>query len=193
MNQRVMLAASLIVASALVADASDTAQRRIPTLQLGKCSITLLDADGIKPLKGAKLELSQAADGEAVLSATANNAGLCEIIVAEGRYILSVNERPITLINASAEGEIAWARIVVSETPMLIGGQEGAAEGESGRRLFTFFGLQGGKAVGAALLTGAAVIGGGYAIYDHNKSDDDVTRDDPAPPVLPPLPPPVSP
>jgi hypothetical protein len=178
----VMTAVAMIAVSAMVAGAADTVvQKRIPTIHLEKCAITLLDADGIKPLAGAALALNQAEDGKTVVSAVANKAGLCEITVAEGRYVLTVNERPITLINAAKDGQLAWARIVVSETPMLVGGQEGATEEEESKKLFAFFGLSGAPAVGAAVLVGAAAVGGGYAVYDNNKDDGDDTPPTPEP------------
>ena len=74
---------TLLMASCMVTVASETVQKRIPTIHLGKCAITLLDADGIKPLAGATLALSQAEGGKAVVTSVANQAGLCEITVAE--------------------------------------------------------------------------------------------------------------
>ncbi len=192
-----LITAGIVAGSTLITNGSENVvQRRIPTLQLGSCAITLLDSDGITPLKGAILTLNQVEDGAPVLEKTANQAGLCEITVSEGRYVLHVNERPITLINASEAGELAWARIVVSDTPMLVGGQDGAMEAEGGRRLFTFFGLQGGKAVAAAFAAAGAVGGGAYAVYDNNRSSDssDEEDDEESPIVTPPTRPrPVSP
>ncbi len=174
-----MTAVALVAASAMVAGAADTVvQKRIPTIHLEKCAITLLDADGIKPLAGAALALNQAEDGKTVVSAVANKAGLCEITVAEGRYVLTVNERPITLINAAKDGQLAWARIVVSETPMLVGGQEGATEEQDSKKGVLVYWLAGGAAV-----VGAGA--GGYAIYDNNKSDNNNTPPPPPPPPTP--------
>lgn len=180
---KMMMTLALFMASTLVAGATDAVQKRIPTIHLDTCAITLLEADGIKPMAGAKLSLSQIEGGEPVVTSVANPAGLCEITVAEGRYVLSVNERPITLLNAAKDGELAWARIVVSETPMLVGGQDAATEEGGSRRVFTFFGLSGGAAVGTALLTGAAVVGGGYAVYDNNNNNNN--NDTPPAPVTP--------
>jgi hypothetical protein len=176
-----MTAVALVAASAMVAGAADTVvQKRIPTIHLEKCAITLLDADGIKPLAGAALALNQAEDGKTVVSAVANKAGLCEITVAEGRYVLTVNERPITLINAAKDGQLAWARIVVSETPMLVGGQEGATEEQDSKKGVLVYWLAGGAAV-----VGAGA--GGYAIYDNNKSDNNNTPPPPPEPTPNPI------
>lgn len=186
------------VTSATADNASETSARRVPVLRSGTCTITLLEADGIRPISGALLTLTDATEGDVIVSATANNAGVCRIEVAEGRYILNVNERAITVIDAAENGDLDWARIVVSDSPMLVGGLETAAGTETARGTFSFLGLQGAQGAAAALVTGAAVIGGGYAIYDNNRSSDDDEDDDEV--VLPPedddpdpLPLPVSP
>ena len=166
--------AMLMAVSTLVTSA---AEKRIPTLKVGKCAITLLDSNGIKPLDGAKLDLKQAENGETAVSAVANKSGLCEITVTEGRYILSIDDKPITLVNAAKDGELAWARIVVSESPMMVGGQEGATEAT-----FTFMGLSGPAAVTAAVAAGVITVGAGGAIIYNVVDDDDDDDDQPPPP-----------
>ncbi len=169
----ILMAASTLMTSA--------AEKRIPTLKVGKCAITLLDSNGIKPLDGAKLDLKQAENGETSVSAVANKSGLCEITVTEGRYILSINDKPITLVNAAKDGELAWARIVVSESPMMVGGQEGATEAT-----FTFMGLSGPAAVTAAVAAGVITVGaGGAIIYNEVDDNDDNGGNDDQPPPQP--------
>lgn len=168
----------LMAVSTLVTSADE---RRIPTLKIGKCVITLLDSNGIKPLDGAKLELKQAENGKTSVSAVANKSGLCEITVAEGRYILSINEKPITLVNATKDGALAWARIVVSPSPMMIGGQEESVEATS-----SFMGL-GVPGLAAAAAGGGLLIGSGVsATADLDKDDrsDNTTTTVPPPPRL---------
>ena len=89
-----------------------------------------------------------------------------------------MNERPITLINAVKDGDLAWARIVVSETPMLVGGQAGTVAGgglgsAAPSTSLSVFGLSGLPLAigGGALVVGAAA--GGYAVYDNNNGDSD--------------------
>ncbi len=159
---------ALAIASSAIAGETQKDSTKIPSLKSGKCSITLLDADGIKPLAGAKLTLQSAKDAKSATTVEANKAGLCKLDIADGRYILSVNDNPLTLLDASKEGQLAWCRIVVSAQPMLIGGQEEAVAGG-----FAFMGLNGGPAVLAATGLGLAVAGGGYLIYENNNDDDD--------------------
>jgi len=161
----------MLTATALIAAQGE---KRIPTLKIGKCEITLLDSNGIKPLSGATLSLQQAENGKTVVSAVAGKSGLCKITVAEGRYVLSVNDKPVTLLNASKDGQMAWARIVLSDSPMMVGGQEGATTAT-----FTFLGLSGKAAVTAAVAAGVITVGAGGAIIYNEVKDDDDNEDQP--------------
>jgi len=171
---------ALAIASSAIAGETQKNTAKIPSLKSGECKITLLDKDGIKPLAGAKLVLHSAKDAKNATTVEANKAGVCVMDIADGRYILSVNDRILTLIDASEDGQLAWCRIVVSEKPMLIGGQDPATTGG----VFTFMGLSGGAAwtaaVAAGLVTaGAVVVGGDYAgAWDIHGIDDDDEDDD---------------
>ena len=175
---------ALAIASSAIAGETQKDAVTIPSLKSGECSITLLDSDGIRPLAGAKLVLYSAKDAKNATTAEANKAGVCVMDIADGRYILSVNDRILTLIDASKDGQLAWCRIVVSEKPMLIGGQDPATTGGA----FTFMGLSGGPAMAAAVssglvVAGAVVAAGDYAdAWDINGIDDSNDDDDENPP-----------
>jgi hypothetical protein len=191
------------IASSAIAGEVQKKSEQIPSVKAGKCSITLLGADGIKPLAGAKLTLQSVKDTKQIISSEASKSGLCVVNVENGRYILSVNDKIMTLFDVKDDGKLAWCRIVVSEKPMLVGGQaEAAAAGSGG---FAFMGLNGGAAVAAATAAGivgvaGVVVGGDYADWwdvdgiDDSGDDDD---DSPAPtpeeaPAAAPRPPPAS-
>jgi hypothetical protein len=182
------LVAFAIVSGAVAGDSVKKSDVKVPSVKSGKCSITLLDADGIKPLAGAKLKIQSLKDTKKIVSAEANQAGLCKVDLEKGRYVLSVNDKMLTLLDVEKNGQLAWCRIVVSAKPMLIGGQAEAAEGASGG--FTFMGLSGGAAYAAAGAVGivavGAVGGGGYLIYDNNRDDDDDDKATTPPPAAPP-------
>jgi len=185
------------IASSAVAGEVQKKAEQIPSVKAGKCSITLLGSDGIKPLAGAKLTLQSVKDTKQIISAEAGKSGLCVVDVKNGRYILSVNDKIMTLFDVKDEGKLAWCRIVVSEKPMLIGGQAEAEAAAAGG--FSFMGLNGGAAVAAATAAGVVAVGavgaGGYAIYDNNRDDDDDDTPAPTPEAAPadaPRPPPAS-
>ncbi len=184
--RRVMagLVAVAIASTAMAADVQKKSVVKIPSVKSGKCSITLLDKDGIKPLPGAELKLQSVKDSKKVITAKADKAGLCVLKnIADGRYVMIVNGKVMSLFDVSKSGQFAWCRIIVGDKPMLVGGQaeEGAAGATGG---FTFLGLSGGAAYGAAgavALVGAGAAGwGGYEIYDNNRSSDNKETPPPA-------------
>jgi len=171
-----------VIASAAMAADMQKSSVKIPSVKAGKCSVTLLDKDGIKPLANAELKLRSTKDKKKVVNAKANEAGVCVLKnIEEGRYVLSVNDKVLTLFDVAQNGQFDWCRIVVSDKPMLVGGQAaagtdaGAGKGASAGG-FTFMGLSGNAAVGAAVAAGAVVAGGvgwgGDEIYDHNRGSD---------------------
>lgn len=188
-----LMAGIMAFAIASTAIAGDVQKNvaKIPSVKAGKCSITLLGADGIKPLAGAKLTLQSADNAKKIISAEANQAGLCVVDMENGRYVLSVDDKVLTLVDVADNGQLAWCRIVVSEKPMLIGGQDD--EEEDNKKGFVFLGLTGSAAVVAAVGAGAVgaaaiVVGGDYAdawdidgIDDSNDDDDDDTPPPPPP------------
>jgi hypothetical protein len=179
MTKMMTAVVALALTTSVIAGEVEKNAARIPSVKSGTCSITLLDADGIKPLAGAKLSLKDTKDAKVVLSTAANEAGLCKVTVADGRYVLTVNEKPLTLLDATKDGKLAWCRIVVSDKPMLIGGQDPVETGG-----FTFLGLQGPAAYGAAGLAGlggaagVVVVGDELDAWDIDGIDDGDDKDD---------------
>jgi hypothetical protein len=168
MNKVMSWVGIALVASVVMASANEKLSIKIPSLTSGKCAITLLEADGIKPMADADLKLLTLKEGKEAAAAKSDRAGKCIVKLEEGRYILSVDGKNLTLVDASKNGQMAWCRIVVSENPMLVGGQE---EGET----VAVAGWGTTQVVMTAL--GAAVVIGGawYLIDDYQDDDDDDT------------------
>ncbi len=184
-----------LIASAMVATAKDELTIKIPSVTSGKCSMTLLEADGIRPMAGASLRLQATKDGSEAASEIANKAGKCVVKLEEGRYVLSVNGKNLTLVDASPEGDMAWCRIVVSDKPMLVGGQvEGEVVAVSG-------GLFGTGTVGTiAIVAGTTVVvvgGVAYAVEEYEDDGDGIATvtvvEEEGEPVIVRIPPPASP
>ena len=187
MKRMMMWMGVALVASAVVAAAADKLTIKIPSVTSGKCAMTLLEADGIRPLAGASLKLQATKDGTEAASEITDKAGKCIVKLEEGRYILSVDGKNLTLVDASEKGQMAWCRIVVSDKPMLVGGQvEGEVVAVSG-------GLFGTGTVGTiAIVAGTTVVVVGGVAYAVDEYEDDgdgiatVTVVDETPIVVPP-------
>ncbi len=194
MKRMVMWMGVGLIASAVVASATDKLTIKIPSVTSGECSMTLLEADGIRPMAGASLKLQATKDGSEAASEITDKAGKCIVKLEEGRYILSVDGKNLTLVDASEKGQMAWCRIVVSEKPMLVGGQvEGEVVAVSG-------GLFGTGTVGTiAIVAGTTVVVVGGVAYAIDEYEDDgdgiatVTVVDETPVVRRGTPPPASP
>lgn len=165
---------ALSVTLGLTAQAADEA-KRIPHFKTGDLTITLLDTDGINPLAGAALTLTDAQSGDQVVEAQASKSGVCEINLENGRYVLGVDGKNITVVDASEQGDMDWARIIVNDSSMMVGGQAGETVAT-----FTFLGLTGDAAVAAAVAAGVITVGAGGTII-YNEVDDDDDDDDPTP------------
>jgi len=157
------------IASAVAATANEKMTITIPSVTSGKCAITLLEADGIHPMVGASLKLQAVKDGSEAAATTSDKVGKCVVKLEDGRYILSVDGKNLTLVDASKDGQMAWCRIVVSENPMLVGGQV------AGEVVAVSGGLFGaGTTAGTiAIVAGTAVVvvgGTAYAIDDYQPS-----------------------
>ena len=168
MKKMVMWMGVGLIASAVAASATDKLTIKIPSVTSGECSMTLLEADGIRPMAGASLKLQATKDGSDAASEITDKAGKCIVKLEEGRYILSVDGKNLTLVDASEKGQMAWCRIVVSEKPMLVGGQvEGEVVAVSG-------GLFGTGTVGTiAIIAGTTVVVVGGVAYAIDEYEDD--------------------
>ncbi len=177
-----------VIASALTVSATEQQKINIPSLTSGTCSITLLEADGIKPMAAANVKIIDARETTKVVASTTDASGKCIVKLEDGRYVLSVNDKNITLLDASKNGAMAWCRIVVSETPMLVGGQV------AGEVVAISGGLFGTGTVGTiAIVAGATIVtvaGVDYAVDEYEDDGDGIATVTVTVPVTAPVIPP---
>lgn len=147
-------------------------------MKAGQCTFSLLDSDGVKPMKGSTLQLSAAEDGHSVVKMKADTAGKCVLDLAAGRYILTVDGKHLAIVDAATTATIAECRVIVPEKGVLVGGAEGdvptGAESEEARRGL-IAGLLGGGGTRAVVIGGVVVLvaGGTYAIIENNNDSGD--------------------
>ena len=122
-------------------------------LKAGECGFHILDVNGVKPLADAKVAVLSVKDGKSMGAATSDKLGKCTIKIAEGRYLLSVKDVNVSVIDVSADAELAQCRLVMPNKPLQVGAQGPAPLGGAP--------LAGG---GGLLLTSPLVIGGLVAI-----------------------------
>jgi len=127
-------------------------------LKSGVCSFHILDVNGVKPLSDAKVAALSTVDGKSVVSAVSDKLGKCALKLDEGRYLLSIKDQTVSVIEASADAELAQCRVVMPAKPLQVGGAAAAAvplvAGGAAAPVV------GGTVLGVSLTT-AAIVGGG--------------------------------
>ncbi len=141
----------------------------------GEVSFTLLKSDGATPLAGTELQLLSPQDADVQAEAVSDRLGKAVLSLVEGRYLLNVSGRTLSVLDVADDASLMVCRVVVPDAALMVAGQE---EDEDEDRAVLVPWLKPVAIGGVAVLVAA----GGYAIYDHNKDDD---KDDPP---LPPEP-----
>ena len=158
-------------------------------MNTGICKFVLLDSRGVAPLGGWTLALESTEDGKAISSAVTGADGTAQFDVAQGRYIISVNEMDLAILETSIDQTIAECRIVVPDQPLLAGGADAPPAKGAGAAPAAGTGAKGAGFLGLRLtpfVVGGAVIlvaGGGYAIYENNNNVNSGNNTPPPPPT----------
>ena len=176
------MAAMAVFAAGSVQAADEAGQ--LVQFKAGEVSFTLLQADGVTPMKAAELKMLSPEDSRVMAEAVSDHLGQAAVALAEGRYLLNVSGRTLSVMDVAADATLTSCRVVVPEAALMVAGQEGEEDqDEVGAPVWLTPVIIGGVAV--------LVAGGAYAIYDNNKDDDDDDGDNGGDDGLPPPPPPV--
>lgn len=168
----VLAVAACLASGAWAEDPSDQLVR----FKTGSVSFSLLQPDGVTPMAGAELQMLSPVDAAVRASAVADRLGKAVLALDEGRYLLNVSGRTLSVLDVADDATLTTCRVVVPEAALLVAGQE---EDEDEDRVVLIPWLKPVVIGGVAVLVAA----GGYAVYDHNKDDD--KDDDGIPPVTP--------
>ena len=184
----------LCVAFSLAAVAAPDAT--VLKLKAGKCGFHILDVNGVKPLANAQVSLLSFKDGKSVATATSDKLGKCTIDAKAGRYLLNVKSINVSVIDVSADAELAQLRLVMPNKPLQVGAQAvpaGAAAGAVGAGAAgagatggiggALAGIGGAVGLGGtAAVVGGAVIGGAVIVGTVVVVDDAVNDSSPSSP-----------
>lgn len=175
----VVMAVAAVFAAASVR-AEDVAGQLV-RFKAGEVSFSLLKADGVTPMKAAELKMLSPDDSRVLVEAVSDNLGKAIVALAEGRYLLNVSGRTLSVLEVAADATLTACRVVIPEAALMVAGQEEDDDDDevAGAPVWLKPVVIGGVLV--------LVAGGAYAIYDHNDDDDD--GDDEGLPPPPPPPP----
>lgn len=185
----VALVAVIFAASAVQAD--DTAGPLV-RFKTGEVSFTLLQADGVTPMNAAAIKMLAADNGRVQVEAVSDSQGKAAVTLAEGRYLLNIDGRTLSVLEAAGDATLTSCRVVVPAVPLVVAGAADDQQSSSTNRAGGFWLTSGGLT--PVLIGGAVVLvagGGGYAIYDNNKDEDNAGDDVVPPGTTPPTTPPT--
>lgn len=180
--------AALFLASSM-AFAVDVVQ-----FKAGDISISVLDTDAITPMQTASIKALDASSGAVAAEAVSDELGQAVLSLDTGRYVMNVNDLNLAVFDVSAVEGLSLCRVIMPDAALLVGGQEakdgndykkGGAFSSSGAAVAGESTL-GSWVVPAGIVAGAAIlVGGAWAIIDHQQPSKTVGRHDEISPSTP--------
>ena len=165
-----------LVSVAWAADAKDQPVR----FKSGDLTFTILKSDGVTPVEGTEVKVKKSARSKALSEGVTDKQGQVVIALAAGGYVLNVSGRNISDLTVADDALLTECRVVLDDDKagLLLAGGGAAAATETGASVGAGSSFTTIAVGGVAVMVAAGV---GYAIYDHNKDDDDDSE-----PELPP-------
>ena len=192
MNKTIICIVGLILAASM-AFAVDVVQ-----FKAGDIAVSVLDTDAVTPMETAFIKALDAASGAVAAEAVSDELGQAVLSLDAGRYVMNINDLNLAVFDVSAVEGLSLCRVIMPDAALLVGGQEakdtkkGAGTSSSGAAVASgSAGAAGAGGAGAGLaswivpagiVAGAAVvIGGAWAIIDHQQPSKTIGRNEPEP------------
>ncbi len=187
MKKALIMALALLVGVTLSVQAAD----QLVQFKAGDIAMTVLDSDGVSPLADASIKMLSPEDNSVLSETVSDSFGKAVLALDEGRYLLNISDMTLAVMDVSADASVTSCRVVVPAAAMLVAGQEakdskdnkdGGGASASGAAVAGGSGL-GSWVVPAGIVAGAAIlIGGAWAIIDHQQPSKTIGRhEEPAP------------
>ena len=190
MKKTLIMALALLVGVTLSAQAAD----QLVQFRAGDIAMTVLDSDGVSPLADASIKMLSPEDNSVLSETVSDNLGKAVLALDEGRYLLNISDVTLAVMDVSPDAALTSCRVIMPAASMLVAGQE-AKESKKGGGTSASGAAAAGGAGGAAvaggsswvvpagIVAGAAIlIGGAWAIIDHQQPSKTIGRhEEPAP------------
>ena len=120
-----------VIFAAFVATAGSESQSQGQWVRFktGEVSLTLLDSNGVLPMKNAEVKLLSSEDNKELLSTISDGSGRAMVTMDAGRYLLNVSGRTLAVVEFADDATLTSCRVVVPAQDMMVAGQEGAVAG----------------------------------------------------------------
>lgn len=175
------------VALTLLLAASVAMAGVIPQFKAGDISFLLFDKDAVSPLQAAAVKVLDSGSGDVVAEAVSDDLGQAVLALDAGRYLLNVSDLNLAVFDVGADG-LSLCRIYMPDAALLAGGQEAKDRDDRGGAYNSGSAVAGESGLGswvvpAGIVAGAAIlVGGAWAIIDHQQPSKTIGRhEEPAP------------
>ena len=156
----------------------------------GEISMAVLESDGVTPLQSASIKMLSPEDNSVLSETVSDNFGKAVLALEEGRYLLNISDVTLAVMDVSADAAISSCRVVMPAASMLVAGQEAQDNQDGGGASASGAAVAGGTGAGlaswivpAGIVAGTAIIiGGAWAIIDHQQPSKTIGRSEPVPP-----------
>lgn len=184
MKKALIMALAMLVGVTMSAQAAD----QLVQFKAGDIAMTVLDSDGVSPLADASIKMLSPEDNSVLSETVSDNLGKAVLALDEGRYLLNISDVTLAVMDVSADASVTSCRVVVPAAAMLVAGQEAKNTKDGGGASASGAAVAGGTGLGswvvpAGIVAGAAIlIGGAWAIIDHQQPSKTIGRaEEPAP------------
>ena len=184
MKKALIMALALLVGVTMSAQAAD----QLVQFKAGDIAMTVLDSDGVTPLADASIKMLSPEDNSVLSETVSDGFGKAVLALEEGRYLLNISDMTLAVMDVSADASITSCRVVVPAASMLVAGQEAKDSKDGGGASASGAAVAGGSTLGsfvvpAGIVAGAAIlIGGAWAIIEHQQPSKTIGRhEEPAP------------
>ena len=117
--------AVLFAAFVATAGSESQGQGQWVRFKTGEVSLTLLDSNGVLPMKNAEVKLLSSEDNKELLSTVSDGSGRAMVTMGAGRYLLNVSGRTLAVVEFADDAALTSCRVVVPAQDMMVAGQEG--------------------------------------------------------------------
>ena len=174
MKKAILIMMALLLSVPFAAQAAD----QLVQFKAGEISMAVLESDGVTPLQAASIKMLSPEDNSVLSETVSDSLGKAVLALEEGRYLLNISDMTLAVMDVSADASITSCRVVVPAASMLVAGQDADSDDNGGGGAS----VSGAWIVPAGIFAGAAVlIGGAWAIIDHQQPSKTIGRHEPVP------------
>ena len=186
MKKAILIMMAMLLSVPFAAQAAD----QLVQFKAGEISMAVLESDGVTPLQSASIKMLSPEDNSVLSETVSDNFGKAVLALEEGRYLLNISDVTLAVMDVSADAAISSCRVVMPAASMLVAGQEAQDNQDGGGASASGAAVAGGTGAGlaswivpAGIVAGTAIIiGGAWAIIDHQQPSKTIGRSEPVPP-----------